>query len=68
MALTPSTADIKGTDSLSKVSNISITENRFSTVVYPRSGAYGPLTSVDSPVVHSSNIWADGSNAGKSVD
>ena len=58
----------KGTDALSKVSNISITENRFSTVIYPRSGAYGPLTSVDTPVVHTGNIWADGTNAGKSAD
>lgn len=59
---------LKGTDVLSRVSNISITENRFSTVVYPRSGAYGPLTSVDTPVVHTGNIWADGTNTGKSID
>ena len=57
-----------GTDSLSKVSDISITDNRFSTVIYPRSGAYGPLTSVDAPVIHTGNTWADGTNAGKGID
>ena len=59
---------LKGTDSLSKVSNISITDNRFSTVIYPRSGAYGPLTSVDAPVIRTGNTWADGTNAGKAID
>lgn len=58
---------LAGTDSLSKISNISITNNKFTTEVYPRSGAYGPLTSASSPVDVSGNTWYDGSNAGKSV-
>jgi hypothetical protein len=58
-----------GTDDLSRVSNVSITENRISTAVYPRGGAFGAVTSVDPPAVsHSGNVWADGPNAGKSVD
>ena len=57
-----------GTDVLSRVGGISVTDNRISTVVYPRGGAFGPLTSVDPPVVHSGNIWADGPNAGKGLD
>jgi hypothetical protein len=57
-----------GTDQLSKVSDISVTNNEFTTAVYPKSGYYGPLTSDDSPVVVSGNIWADGPNAGKPVN
>jgi hypothetical protein len=56
-----------GVDSLSKVSNISITNNRFTTRIHPKSGAYGPLTSTDSPVVVSGNTWYDGPNAGRPV-
>ncbi|WP_375422892.1 DUF4082 domain-containing protein [uncultured Friedmanniella sp.] len=58
---------LAGTDSLSKVSNIAITNNRFTTQVSPRSGVYGPLTSTDDPVVVRGNTWYDGPNAGKSV-
>ncbi|GAA2106767.1 hypothetical protein GCM10009841_26260 [Microlunatus panaciterrae] len=58
---------LAGTDDLSKVSNISITNNQFTTQIFPKSGAYGPLTSTDSPVVVSGNTWYDGPNAGKSV-
>ena len=58
---------LAGTDSLSKIGNISITNNRFTTQVYPKSGAYGPLTSVSDPVNVSGNTWYDGPNAGKSV-
>ena len=58
---------LAGTDSLSKISNISITNNKFTTEVYSRSGAYGPLTSTSSPVVVSGNTWYDGPDAGKSV-
>ena len=54
-----------GSDTRSKVSDIAITDNRFSTRIYPRSGAYGPLTSTDAPVSVSGNTWADGPNAGK---
>jgi hypothetical protein len=57
---------LKGKDNPSIASNISITNNQFSTVVYPKGGAFGPLTSIDPPVVSvSGNIWADGPNAGK---
>lgn len=56
-----------GTDDKSKVSNIAITGNQFTTAVFPRSGAYGPLTSTDSPVVVSGNTWADGPNKGQPV-
>jgi len=56
-----------GTDSLAKVSNISVTNNRFTTQIFPKSGAYGPLTSVDPPVLVSGNTWFDGPNAGKPV-
>lgn len=54
-----------GRDTLSKVANISITGNRFTTVVHPKSGAYGPMTSVDPPVVTSGNVWHDGPKAGQ---
>ena len=56
-----------GVDVKSRVSNIAITANRFSTRIHPKSGAYGPLTSTDSPVVVSGNTWYDGPNAGKAV-
>ncbi len=57
-----------GRDDISKVSNIQITNNRFTTVYYPKSGYYGPLTSDDPPVVHTGNLWADGPNAGQDLD
>ena len=56
-----------GTDALSKVSNISITNNKFTTSVFARGGAYGALTSTDSPVVTTGNTWADGAKAGQAV-
>ncbi|WP_375422873.1 DUF4082 domain-containing protein [uncultured Friedmanniella sp.] len=56
-----------GSDSASKVSNISITGNQVTTRVFPKGGYYGPFTSVDSPVVTSANTWADGPNAGDGV-
>lgn len=56
-----------GIDSLSKIGNISVTNNKFTTQTYPKSGAYGPLTSVDAPVVVSGNTWYDGPNAGQAV-
>jgi hypothetical protein len=56
-----------GRDTLSKVSNISVTDNSFTTAVFARSGAYGPLTSVDSPVVTARNTYYDGSKAGQPV-
>ena len=57
-----------GVDVLSRVANIDITNNKFTTTVYPRGGVYGPLTSVDNPVVTSGNVWYDGPNAGRSAD
>jgi hypothetical protein len=56
-----------GRDTLSKVSAISVSNNKFSTKVFSRSGAYGPLTSVDSPVVVSGNTWADGTKVGQPI-
>ncbi len=56
-----------GVDVLSRVSNISITNNQFSTQIYANSGAFGPLTSRDSPVVVSGNTWHDGPSAGQTV-
>jgi hypothetical protein len=55
----------------SKVSDISVTNNEFTTVSFPKyakSGWFGPLGYDDPPVVVSGNIWADGPNAGKPVD
>lgn len=58
-----------GKDDPARASNISITENQFSTVVFPRGGAYGPLTSADPPVVtQRGNVWVDGPNVGRSVE
>lgn len=54
-----------GRDVASKVANIQIMNNRFSTAVYPNSGAFGPMTSVDPPVVTSGNVWHDGPKAGR---
>ena len=54
-------------DDVSKVSNIHITNNKFTTQFYSTSGEFGPLTSVDSPVVLSGNLWYDGPNAGQPV-
>ncbi|HOZ57559.1 MAG TPA: hypothetical protein PKY70_05180 [Nakamurella multipartita] len=56
-----------GRDVLSRVSNIQILQNRFTTEIFPRSGAYGPLTSTDSPVVTSGNVWHDGAKAGQGL-
>lgn len=57
----------EGADQLSKVSNIQITNNVFTTQVFPNSGAFGPLTSVSPPVVVTGNTWYDGPNAGQHV-
>jgi hypothetical protein len=56
-----------GADQLSKVSNISIRNNRFTKLIYPKCGAFGPLTSIDPPVVVSGNVWHDGTLAGQPV-
>ena len=59
---------LTGTDELSRVSDISITDNRISTIIYPGGGAYGPITSSDPPAVGlSGNVWADGPSSGKSI-
>jgi hypothetical protein len=47
----------EGVDTPSKVSNITIRNNRVSTAVYANGGSLGPFTSVDSPVVHTGNVW-----------
>jgi len=55
-----------GVDSLSQVSNIRITNNHITTVVYPTGGVYGPFTSVGSAAVTmSGNVWHDGPKAGQ---
>lgn len=56
-----------GIDTLSKVSNIQITNNMFTTQIFPNSGAFGPLTSRSSPVVVTGNKWYDGPNAGNTL-
>jgi hypothetical protein len=56
-----------GSDTRSKVSDIAITNNHFTTEIHPKSGAYGALTSADAPVSVTGNTWADGPNAGKPV-
>ncbi|MEZ0447907.1 DUF4082 domain-containing protein [Cellulomonas sp. ICMP 17802] len=56
----------RGTDDLAKVSDISISGNYFTTVIHPQSGAFGPMTSVDSPAVTvTNNYWYDGPKAGQ---
>jgi hypothetical protein len=50
-----------------KVSNIAITNNRFTTAIFPKSGAFGPLTTADPPVVVTGNTWYDGPNAGRPI-
>lgn len=58
-----------GVDTLSKVSNIIVRDNAFSTTLYASGGSSGPLTSVDSPAVsHTGNTWYDGPNAGVAID
>lgn len=58
-----------GTDTLSKVSNIIVRNNAFSTTLYPTGGNSGPMTSVDSPAVsHTGNYWFDGPNTGMAID
>jgi hypothetical protein len=44
-----------------------ISGNKFSTVVWPKGGYYGPITNTGSGVTVSSNTWADGANVGKPV-
>jgi len=66
-AFTVSAGYQAGTDSLSKVSNIAVSNNRFSTIIFPRSGAYGPITSADPPVVVSVNVWHDGPKANQPI-
>ena len=58
-----------GADDPSRISAVSITDNRISTVIFPRGGAYGPLTSADPPIVSQrGNVWADGPKAGSPID
>ena len=58
-----------GTDDASRVSKVTIADNRISTTIFPRGGAFGALTSIDRPVVtQRGNLWADGPNAGSSVE
>ncbi|HOZ57360.1 MAG TPA: hypothetical protein PKY70_04175 [Nakamurella multipartita] len=54
-----------GRDDPLRASDIVVSDNRISTVTFPRGGAYGALTSVDAPVVTTvGNLWADGPNSG----
>jgi hypothetical protein len=57
-----------GSDPVDRVSNIYIKNNKFTTQIFPRSGAYGPLTSIDRPAVTASgNVWYDGPNKGGAI-
>ena len=57
-----------GTDDAAKVSGIRITDNEFTTTVYRKSGAFGPLTSTARPAVTvTGNTWADGPDKGRPV-
>jgi hypothetical protein len=58
----------KGVDVLSRVSGVVISNNRITTSVYARGGAYGPFSSVDAPAVtFTGNTWYDGPQAGKTI-
>jgi len=55
-------------DVLSRVSDVVISNNRITTAIHPKGGAYGPFTSVDAPAVTlTGNVWHDGPNAGRPV-
>jgi len=56
-----------GADVLSRVSNISVVNNEFTTQMQAKGGYYGPITSADAPVVVKGNTWADGANAGRAA-
>ena len=57
-----------GQDDPSRVSDIVISNNRITTTVNARGGAYGAFTSVDAPAVTlTGNVWHDGPNAGKAI-
>jgi chitodextrinase len=56
-----------GADVLSRVSNITVSNNKISTVTYANGGFYGPFSSVDSPVVLTGNTWYDGPKAGQAA-
>ena len=57
-----------GSDDISKVANISVTNNKFSTQFFANGGSSGAITSRDSPVVVTGNVWYDGPNAGTPVN
>jgi hypothetical protein len=50
----------------SDVANFQVTGNRFSTVVWAKSGEYGPATGCQDEV-YSDNLWYDGPNAGNPI-
>lgn len=56
-----------GADILSRVSNIKVTNNKWSTSIYPNGGNYGPMTSADPPVILSNNTWYNGPKAGQPI-
>lgn len=57
-----------GTDVLSRVGNVVISNNRITTTIFPNGGAYGPFSSVNAPAVTlSGNVWHDGPKAGQRV-
>ncbi|WP_372593079.1 hypothetical protein [Actinotalea sp.] len=57
-----------GVDDLSRVSDITVSNNRITTTVSPQGGAFGPFTSVGKPAVTmTGNVWHDGANAGRTI-
>ncbi|KQY42915.1 DUF4082 domain-containing protein [Cellulomonas sp. Root137] len=58
----------QGTDVLSRVNNVVISNNHITTTIFPNGGAYGPFSSVNAPAVTlSGNVWHDGPKAGQRV-
>ena len=58
----------KGSDPADRVKGIKITNNKFTTQIFPKGGAYGPITSIDPPAVTTGgNVWYDGPNKGNRV-
>jgi hypothetical protein len=49
---------------------IRVTNNRFTTAVFPKGGAYGPVAAWDpggTGNIWTGNVWADGPSAGRPV-
>lgn len=57
-----------GVDVLSRVSDITISNNHITTTINPKGGVYGPFASVDRPAVTLvGNVWHDGPSAGRAA-